>query len=101
MVPMENDVMNIYKYGEAVLALKAKEIKNIDQKIVELVKKMPITMYQGNGIGLAAPQVGESVRLAVIDLSAGENPEELMILINPQVTEAEGDSTDDEGCLSS
>ena len=52
------------------------------------------------GIGLAAPQIGQPIQLAIIDLSMGEKPEEHMILINPQITESEGSETEEEGCLS-
>ena len=57
-------------------------------------------MHQAPGIGLAAPQVGESVRLITVDLTVGEIPEELMILINPEITAAEGYEICEEGCLS-
>jgi peptide deformylase len=61
---------------------------------------MVATMYAAPGIGLAAPQVGRSERICVIDLSVGEDPDELMVLVNPRVVEEEGTVREEEGCLS-
>lgn len=98
---MEEKLLRIYKYGDDILKLKAKEIKNIDKKIAELSRYMAKTMYYtGNGIGLAAPQVGKSIQLSIIDLSMGTNPADFLVLINPQILEAEGSEVADEGCLS-
>jgi peptide deformylase len=99
---MEDDrILKIYKYGDDVLNLKAKEVENIDGKIAELLAKMVFTLYNtGNAIGLAAPQVGESLRLSVIDLSMGTEENNLVVLINPEILERDGKDTLDEGCLS-
>jgi peptide deformylase len=99
---MENDnILKIYKYGDDVLKLKAKEVENLDGKIAQLVDRMSRTMHQTySAIGLAAPQVGESLRLSVIDLSMGENKDDQILLINPEILEVEGSETGDEGCLS-
>lgn len=98
---MEEKLLKIYKYGDDVLNLKAKNVKNIDEEIIKLIQQMSATMYNTyNGIGLAAPQVGQSLQLSVIDLSMGENPEQAMILINPEIIEANGAEDGDEGCLS-
>ena len=98
---MENKFFKIFKYGEEVLKLKAEEIKNIDEKIKKLTKKMSETLHNvPGGIGLAAPQIGESIQLAVIDLSMGENENEQMVLINPEIVESDGNETEEEGCLS-
>ena len=98
---MDENVLKIYKYGEDVLQLKAKEVKNIGEEIVRLLYKMTATMYNtDNGIGLAAPQVGESLQVSVIDLSMGTKPDERMILINPEIIETDGEETGEEGCLS-
>jgi peptide deformylase len=99
---MENDnILKIYKYGDDVLKLKAKEVENLDGKIAQLVDRMTQTMHQTySAIGLAAPQVGESLRLSVIDLSMGENNDDQILLINPEILEVEGNETGDEGCLS-
>jgi len=98
---MEEKLLKIYKYGDDVLKLKAKEVKNIGDEIVKLMHHMFATMYHtSNGVGLAAPQVGESLQLSVIDLSMGQNPEDLMVLINPEIIESDGSETGEEGCLS-
>lgn len=90
----------IRKYGDEVLRKRAQEIKDINEKIVELSQEMVETMYEAPGIGLAAPQVGEPIRLVTVDLSVGEDPKELIILINPEIKEKEGEDIDEEGCLS-
>jgi peptide deformylase len=95
---MEN--LHICKFGEDILQLRAKNITNIDEKIVKLAEAMRKTMYTSNGIGLAAPQIGKSIRLAVVDISFGENPDELLVLINPEIIGAEGIEAGNEGCLS-
>jgi peptide deformylase len=99
---MENEnVLRIYKYGEDVLKLKAKEIENLDGKIADLINGMAQTLHTTySAVGLAAPQVGESLRLSVIDLSMGEKTNDLIVLINPEIIESEGIETGDEGCLS-
>ncbi len=92
--------MTICKYGEDVLKVRAKAITDITQPVADLAKAMVQTMHQAPGIGLAAPQVGESMQLITLDLTIGEIPEELMILINPQIIASEGFETSEEGCLS-
>ena len=81
--------------GDPVLEKKCKEVKEITPKIEELIDDMLETMYEANGVGLAAPQVGVLKRLVVIDL--GEGP---VIMINPEILETSGEQTGDEGCLS-
>jgi peptide deformylase len=93
-------MLSIYKYGEEVLKTRAREIKNIDEKLSALVEKMRATMYQASGIGLAAPQIGESIQLAIVDTTSGENQEEFMVLINPEIISSDGLETSEEGCLS-
>jgi len=96
-----NDILKIYKYGDDVLKLKAKEVENLDGEIAQLVDRMTRTLHKTfSAIGLAAPQVGESIRLSVIDLSMGENKDDQIVLINPEILEVEGSETGDEGCLS-
>ncbi|MCP5049984.1 MAG: peptide deformylase [bacterium] len=98
---MEENLLKIYKYGDDVLKLKAKNIDNIDGKTVDLIKKMTHTIHHTRtAIGLAAPQVGESIRLSVIDLSMGQSEEDLVLLINPEILESEGLENGSEGCLS-
>ena len=97
----EKKLLNIYKYGDDVLNLKAKDVKNIDDGFIKLKEHMVETMHNtATAVGLAAPQVGESLQLSVIDVSQGTDENELLVLINPEILEAEGSETDDEGCLS-
>ena len=66
----------------------------------QLARDMVETMHAAPGVGLAAPQVGLRVRLAVVDLTVGKEPEELRVLVNPEVLEPEGKEVEEEGCLS-
>ncbi len=97
---MEAESLKICKYGEDVLKARAVEVRDIDQRLVDLAAAMALTMHRAPGIGLAAPQVGESLRLITVDLSLGEDPGELLVLVNPLIAEAEGHETSEEGCLS-
>lgn len=80
---------------DPILRKKCREITEIDERIEELVDDMLETMYEADGVGLAAPQVGILKRLAVIDIGEGA-----VILVNPVILEAEGEQTGQEGCLS-
>ena len=97
---VETEPLKICKYGDEVLKVKAAEIGDITGRIVDLAAAMTRTMHQAPGIGLAAPQVGESLQLITIDLSVGENPDELLVVLNPRIVEAEGYEISEEGCLS-
>lgn len=89
---------NIRKIGDPILNKQAKEIKEMTPKIKELIEDMLDTMYDDQGVGLAAPQVGILKRLVVIDCSEeGDAP---IILINPEIIETSGSQTGYEGCLS-
>lgn len=88
-------VYNIVKKGEEVLREKAKIVKEITPNIIKLLDNMADTMYAANGVGLAAPQIGVSKRVIVIDVGEG-----LIELINPEFVEMEGKEIDVEGCLS-
>ncbi|MGN0342022.1 MAG: peptide deformylase [Roseburia sp.] len=88
-------IRQIRVLGDPILTKKCKEVKVIDDKLVELVDDMLETMYEANGVGLAAPQVGILKRLVVIDV--GDGP---IVMINPRITETSGSQTGDEGCLS-
>ena len=85
----------IREEGEPVLRKVCKPVKEITPKIAELVDDMLDTMYDENGVGLAAPQVGVLKRIVVIDI--GEGP---VVLINPEIVETSGEQTGREGCLS-
>lgn len=93
-------VQKIIKYGDPVLTRRAEPIEAIDKEILEIARDMVLTMYAAPGIGLAAPQISVSKRLITVDLSIGEKPEELIILVNPEILEAEGETITEEGCLS-
>jgi peptide deformylase len=93
-------VLPIRKYGDDVLRRPAMPVTDIDQPLQILIDDMVDTMYAAPGVGLAANQVGVSKRLMVIDLSVGKRPEELHVFINPEIVEAEGEITEEEGCLS-
>lgn len=97
---MESEILKICKYGEEVLKEKAALVRDLNQGIIDLAAAMAQTLHQAPGIGLAAPQVGESLRLITVDLSVGENPEELLVVVNPIILETEGHETSEEGCLS-
>lgn len=91
-------IRNIREMGDPVLTKVSREIKEVDHKLLTLIDDMLDTMYDANGVGLAAPQVGILKRLVVIDVSEeGEAP---IILINPVILETDGEQTGEEGCLS-
>jgi len=93
-------VRKIVTYGHPVLEKTADPVAEIDEEIRELVRDMILTMHAAPGIGLAAPQVNVSRRVITVDLSVGENPEELIVLINPEFIESAGEDIGEEGCLS-
>ena len=86
---------NIRQLGDDMLKKKCREVKEVTPKIQQLIDDMLETMYDGNGVGLAAPQVGILKRLAVVDI--GDGP---IVMINPRVIASRGSQTGDEGCLS-
>jgi len=96
-------ILKISTYGSSILRKKAEPVKEITPALVELAHNMLETMYKANGVGLAAPQVGKSIRLVVIDLSKEEDERTPVILFNPEVKPEDGENplvTDEEGCLS-
>ena len=88
-------IRNIVKVGDPVLAKKCRPVEKIDDRIITLLDDMIDTLYDSNGVGLAAPQVGVLKRIAVIDIGDG-----LIELINPEIIAQEGTQNDLEGCLS-
>lgn len=91
-------IRNIREIGDSVLTKVSREIKKVDKRLLILIDDMLDTLYDAQGVGLAAPQVGVLKRLIVIDVSEeGNDP---IILINPQIVETDGCQTGDEGCLS-
>ena len=94
-------VYPIVKYGNPVLDTPAETITEFNTpELDKLVEDMFESMAAARGVGLAAPQIGISKRISVIDTSAGEDPSKRLVLINPEIVSSEGSQTDEEGCLS-
>jgi peptide deformylase len=83
-----------------VLAQRAEPVTEFDPALQTLIDDMIATMYAAPGVGLAAPQIGVSRRLCVIDTSVGKRNDDLIVLVNPQLVERDGMQVEDEGCLS-
>lgn len=92
----EMAIRSIREYGDQVLTKKCKEVTEMTPRISDLIDDMLETMYEADGVGLAAPQVGVLRRIVVIDVT-GEDPH---ILINPRIVASSGEQTGQEGCLS-
>ncbi len=90
----------IVKYGDPILEKPGAHVKKFDAELEELAEDMFASMYAAQGVGLAAPQIGKSLRLAVVDVTGGKNPEAKIVLANPEVIHAEGEVREEEGCLS-
>ena len=93
-------LLQILRYPEPVLSRKAEPITTIDDELRSLANDMAETMYAAPGVGLAAPQVGVSRRLIVLDCAGKDEPRQLYVAINPEVVAREGESFEEEGCLS-
>ena len=89
-------IRKIRYIGDDILKKKWKPVKAITDSTKELIQDMFDTMYEANGVGLAAPQVGILRRICVIDIREGDP----VVLINPEIVESSGEQTDEEGCLS-
>ncbi|PYY16157.1 MAG: peptide deformylase, partial [Acidobacteria bacterium] len=90
----------IVKYGDPVLDKPAAIVSVFDDELKKLVEDMFESMYGAHGVGLAAPQIGISKRIAVIDCSFKEDRNAKMVIINPEILKKEGKQTHSEGCLS-
>jgi len=90
----------IVKYGDPVLEKPAAPITTFDDELRKLVDDMFESMYAAHGVGLAAPQIGISKRIAVIDVTFKEDPNAKIVLVNPEIVHTEGKLTSTEGCLS-
>ena len=91
-------IRNIRTYGDSCLTKECKPVTEMNRKLQVLIEDMLDTMYEANGVGLAAPQVGILKQVVVIDISEdGDSP---IILINPEIIETDGSQTGEEGCLS-
>jgi peptide deformylase len=93
-------VREIRTFPDPVLRKKAQRVEKIDGEIKNLVEDMVETMHAAPGVGLAAPQVGVSLRVFVADISVGEDPDALITLINPEIVSRSETNTIEEGCLS-
>ena len=95
-----SDILTIFRYPDSVLRAKAQTIENIDGNLQKLIDSMTETMYRAPGIGLAAPQVGESIRLLVYDVTPAEDSNKINVIINPEIVSSEGSVVYEEACLS-
>jgi peptide deformylase len=93
-------VLPILKYGAAELKKPSTPVDFFNAELERIVKNMIETMYAAPGIGLAANQVGLNIKLATVDLSVGEDSEQLITICNPELVEVEGEQKSEEGCLS-
>ena len=92
--------LTIRAYPDPVLKGKSTPVETITDEVRRLLDDMAETMYLNNGIGLAAPQIGESSRLIVVDVQRGEEGDTLLKLVNPRIVEKQGETKSEEGCLS-
>jgi len=94
-------IKRIFKYPDPVLRKKTEEVTIFNKDLSKLIVDMAETMYDAPGIGLAAPQVGHSIKLIVVDISKDKDSEKkYMAMINPKIIIQEGEQLDEEGCLS-
>src|SRR5262252_5860096 len=90
----------ILKYGDTALHAAARAVDDLTPEIERLITDMIETMYAAPGVGLAAPQVGVPLRIFVVDVSVGRDPNGLMVFINPEFVDRDGTQLEEEGCLS-
>ncbi len=93
-------VRTILHYPDPLLKQLSVPVTRFDAELQQLAKDMTETMYDAPGVGLAAPQVGELKRLIVIDCSGKDNPPDLIVAVNPEIIAQEGETCEEEGCLS-
>jgi peptide deformylase len=93
-------IHEVVKYPDPILAKKGDPVTEFTPELEQLVEEMFDSMYAAQGIGLAAPQIGISKQITVIDVSFKDNPEDKLVLINPVVLDKRGKQTEEEGCLS-
>lgn len=93
-------IYKIVKYGDPILEKPTVAVKKFDEAFEQLTEDMFGSMYAAQGVGLAAPQIGMSLRVAVVDVTVGKNPEAKIVLANPEIIHAEGEVREEEGCLS-
>jgi peptide deformylase len=90
----------IVKFGDPILEKPTIAVTDFDSELAELAEDMFASMYAASGVGLAAPQIGMNLRLAVVDVTGGKNPEAKIVLANPEIIHSEGEKREEEGCLS-
>ena len=93
-------IFPIVKYPDPILEKTGGPVQKFDEELQKLTNDMFETMYAAQGVGLAAPQIGLSLKLTVIDVTTGKNPEAKLILANPEIIHSEGEQREEEGCLS-
>ena len=93
-------ILPILKYGSPELKQVSKPVDVFTEELEKISKTMIETLYGAPGIGLASPQIGLNIRLVVIDISVGEEPDKLIVICNPEIISSEGKQKNDEGCLS-
>src|ERR1700722_12721087 len=90
----------ILKYGDTVLRERARAVDALTPDVERVVDDLIETMYAAPGVGLAAPQIGMSLRIFVVDISVGRDPSGLLVFIHPEFVERDGLQIEEEGCLS-
>lgn len=93
-------IMSILTYGDPALRISAEKVTEFNDELRDFLDDMVDTMFSDNGIGLAAPQVGDSRQIVIVDRSIGERSDDLIALINPEIIEESGEVIAEEGCLS-
>jgi len=99
-VPKKTKIHEIVKYPDPILSKPGLLITEFDDSLKTLVEEMFESMYAAHGIGLAAPQIGLSKRITVIDVNFKKDPADKLVLINPEIIKREGQQFEEEGCLS-
>src|SRR5947209_9857060 len=99
-VAQARKIYPIVKYGDPILEKPGAPITKFDAQLEELAEDMFASMYAAQGVGLAAPQIGLSQQLAVVDVTGGKNAEAKIVLINPEIIHFEREVREEEGCLS-
>src|ERR1700675_2504045 len=89
----------IVKYGDPILEKPTTSVKNFDADLEQLAEDMFASMYAAQGVGLAAPQIGLNLRIAVVDVTGGKNPEAKIVLANPEIVHGEGEVREKKGAL--
>lgn len=92
--------LDIVTWPDEVLAAKAKPLDGVTPELDELIENMIETMYESDGVGLAAPQIGQSIQLIVVDQTGPKLRGDLRVILNPEIVESEGQVDSEEGCLS-